>query len=118
MACSCSSSQNQTSEKVFQHFDAQQEERSSVLNAPTGTGIFLIPAPDIGIFEFKKILVENVSYIETVKRGQNCTAFSYLPNSILSFENIKARVCGNSCPLTQGYCHGGCIRNIGYGVCQ
>jgi hypothetical protein len=118
MSCSCSSGQNQTHEKVFQHFASQKQERSTVINAPDGTGIFLIPAPEIGIFEAKKILVENISYVETVKRGQNCIAFSYVPTAILKFSEIQERPCGNYCPLTQGYCHDGCICNIGYQVCQ
>jgi hypothetical protein len=74
--CSCSKSKNQTSKGIFK-FLGQPDKQESL-----GIGLFLIPAPEIGIMEYRLVTVEGISYKETVKRGQMCEVFKFFPLGI------------------------------------
>jgi hypothetical protein len=43
-------------------------------------GLFLVPAPAVGILEWKTVIVENISYEECAKRGENCEAYQWIPH--------------------------------------
>jgi hypothetical protein len=78
MSCSCDL--NQTPKESHDALRA---------NAKTlGTGIFLIPAPDKGILEYGGVIVPGISYIECVKRGQNCAGFKWIADTHMSHKDI------------------------------
>ena len=76
--CNCSSKnqKNQTSKEVFE-FLTQSDKKE-----PVGISLFIIPAPEIGIMEYKMVTVEGLTYMETVKRGQMCEVFKFFPYGI------------------------------------
>lgn len=79
--CHCSGSKDQTKEVVFDYLQNQLQTTSSNQEI-LGFGLFVIPAPENGILEVKTLTVENLSYIETTKRGNNCLAFQWIPKGI------------------------------------
>jgi hypothetical protein len=78
--------QNQTYKDVFEHFATKSPD---YLEEKNGTGIFLVPAPEIGILEAKRVFVENISYNETIKRGQNALAFTFVPHAMIATEKVR-----------------------------
>jgi hypothetical protein len=80
----------------------------------TGTGLFLIPDPEAGVFETKVVTVKDITYPETVKRGEACQAYQWIAAELLSYEQIQQQRpycpetwCGNG---RQGYtCPPGCF---------
>lgn len=108
--CNCSNQKNQTSKEIFEFIADKKNEET------LGIGLFLIPAPEKGILEFKSIAVENITLKETAKRGINCESFKFFPyefkfdkegetiviNSIEDIDKLVCRDCvGNGC---NGYC--------------
>ena len=73
----CSCHQNQTPKNVFQYVNSKGIDIES--NKVLGVGVFFIPAPELGILEYKTVLVEGLTYNETIKRGHNCFAFQWAP---------------------------------------
>jgi len=75
---------NQTEDVVVSflqyHRDNQTRDGEPIL----GVGLFLIPAPDIGIMDEKVVIVEKITYDDTVKRGQNTIAFKWFPYVVAS----------------------------------
>jgi len=64
-----------------------------------GTGVFLVPAPEKGVLEYRTVVVENLSPEETIKRGYNCTAFRWVHPNEMSFSQLSvARDCYGFCP--------------------
>lgn len=91
MACNCA--KNQTDEK---HLKGIKDFTKAM-----GTGLFLVPAPEIGIMENRVVLVEGLSYSECVKRGAGCQAFKWVPNSKMKYKELveKRKECkGIGCP--------------------
>jgi hypothetical protein len=80
-----------------------------------GTGVFVVPAPDKGILEVRKILVEGIGYRESLKRAEGCVAFKWVPSHVRSNEQLSADSCDGFC-LSMSDCNGACAC-IG-GICE
>jgi hypothetical protein len=68
-----------------------------------GTGLFSIPAPERGILERRVIMVPDLTYVATVKRGHLCEAFKWIAGSVKSYETLQKQAteghdCGNCGP--------------------
>ena len=66
-----------------------------------GCGVFLVPAPELGILEFKKIIVENLTAEETIKRGNNCQAYKWFHPSDMTPSQLQSAAlvpCSGLCP--------------------
>ena len=104
--CNCSSKiqKNQTSEEVFEFLDQSDKKE------PIGISLFIIPAPEIGIMEYKMVTVEGLTYMETVKRGQMCEAFKFFPVGINLYsdkDKTKTVIINTVDDLQKVYCaHG------------
>lgn len=115
--CGCAKGKNQTPEAVFQSLIAAKVDfrDDSVL----GIGIFVVPAPERGILEYRTVTADRISYEECLKRGANCDGFQWLPlnvtikhknksfsvRSLAHYEKIKPLYCNDSC---RGGCPMGC----------
>ena len=64
MSCKCGT-QNQTHPDSIKALAAAKKAGT----ATTGTGVFIVPAPDKGIMEFTIIIIEDIEYDECVKIG-------------------------------------------------
>ena len=110
----CGCKKNQTHEDAL-HFMKERK----ILNKELGIGLFMIPAPELGVLEYRRINVGDLSYPETVKRGENCKAFQWIPygismtslnktstiNSLEDFTSLEFN-CDDSC---RGGCPMGCM---------
>lgn len=118
----CECKKNQTHDEVFNFI--KENNLNPFLNEHSGIGMFMIPAPDEGILEYKIINVADLSYRETVKRGENCKAFQWIPygismkdenrtvkvNSLKDFETLKIDCndsCRGGCPMNGCFCYTG-----------
>lgn len=118
----CDCKKNQTHEDVFSFIESNNQ--NPFIDDNLGIGIFMIPAPEIGILEYKVIHVPNLSYKETVKRGENCKAFQWIPfgitmnglnkslviNSLEDFESLEINCnssCRGGCPMNGCMCYSG-----------
>lgn len=118
----CDCKKNQTHEEVFTFMKSR--EMNPFKSDDPGIGMFMIPAPEIGILEYRIINVADVSYRETVKRGENCKAFQWLPyginlsglnktiqvNSLEDFESLELNcndACRGGCPMNGCFCYQG-----------
>ena len=82
LMCNCSSgSKDQTKAAVFDYLESKGFNALGN-NEIKGFGLFLIPAPEIGILETRTVTVDGLTYKETVKRGSNCLAFQWIPSGI------------------------------------
>jgi hypothetical protein len=101
--------ENQTHRDVLKYFaDTHgKEQNNDWSKTEIGTGLFLVPAPDLGILEYRKVFVENLNYTETIKRGSNCKAFSFVPHAVMSIEQLKAKLCMGACYSAN--CDNGCL---------
>ena len=98
--CNCSQKQNQTHEKVLEFFANQLSTQDGYDHrGHLGTGVFAVPDPESGILEQKKVYVNNITYSETVKRGMNCPAFLFVPNEMMTFQEVRSAYCGGPCQL-------------------
>jgi hypothetical protein len=90
----------------------------------TGTGLFLVPAPEKGILEYKVILVPNLNYHESVKRGSTCHAFKWIPDSLMTWEELSKKRDTMECrdhlcfPRTDEDCPPFCMCVWGQSICQ
>lgn len=115
MSCNCD--KNQTPDQVFDALKASKTAYRSA--AVTGIGIFVVPAPEKGILEWKVVEVSGLSYEECMKRGANCESFQWLPlgltvqasgksvtiNSVVDLAPLRD-LCDDSC---RGGCPMGCV---------
>lgn len=103
MDCHCQ--KNQTNAKSI---EALKKKPNAI-----GTGLFLVPAPENGVLEYRTVAVANLDYSECVKRGHTTVAFSWIAKSVLSFEEIqrKKHLCRGFCRFAGGGCPPGCICN-------
>ena len=115
--CDCSKSiKNQTSEDVFE-FLGHPDKQESI-----GIGLFIIPAPEIGIMEYKMVTVEGLTYREVAKRGQMCEVFKFFPYGINMFtdrDKSKSITVNTTDDLRKLYCaHGQYCNGVNcYGTC-
>jgi len=72
MNCSCM--KNQTHPEVFKDLERKGQD----LSTADGIGLFVVPAPEKGILQTRVVIVENISYAETRKRGYNCIAYQWV----------------------------------------
>ena len=108
--CATSTGMNQTHDDVHKYFSEQRRTIATFNHhAELGTGIFGVPDPEAGIMEAKKILVKDLTYKETVKRGQHCLAFAFVPKGMLSFEQLTALSCSENCTSTTPCPTAGCV---------
>jgi hypothetical protein len=104
----CTCTQNQTSEESYAVLS-----KSARSEGDDGHALFLVPAPEEGIMEYRVVLVPNLSYRETVKRGSHCTAFKWVANQIATADQLKEyrlqSRCVEFCNFAGGRCPIGCI---------
>ena len=115
MSCSCN--KNQTPDSVFTALSKAGLKISSA--DVLGIGLFVVPAPENGILEWKSVLVEDLTYDECMKRGENCEAFQWIPKGLAT--EVKGKeftiqctadvdqllsYCNDSC---RGGCPMGCV---------
>jgi len=62
-----------------------------------GTGLFVVPAPEKGIMEHRVVVVGDLDYKDCVKRGVDVIAFRWVPDELMTFDEIKAFRDTNSC---------------------
>lgn len=108
MACNCGS-KDRTPDDVAQHLLSMYANNMTAAKDAVGSGIFLIPDPERGILEERVVMVDNITYMETAKRGANCVAFKWIPYSLYSKDEIiQKRLscsdhgCASGCP---GLCY-------------
>jgi hypothetical protein len=118
----CDCKKNQTHEEVFNFF--KEKKISPFSDKALGVGLFMIPAPELGILEYKIINVGDLDYRETVKRGENCKAFQWIPygismkglnktltiQSLEDFESLEFNCndsCRGGCPMNGCFCYTG-----------
>jgi hypothetical protein len=113
----CGCNKNQTPVSVFESMIAAGANFRS--DEVKGIGLFVVPAPERGILEYRSVAVEGISYSECMKRGNNCEAFQWLPlgvkitheqksftvNSLQDLEAMQSFDCNDSC---RGGCPMGC----------
>lgn len=93
-----------------------------------GIGVFLVPAPEQGILEYKVVIVEEeITYEECAKRGHNCAAFKWVIGKTVvdaKAEKNKEADCGmcRNRDTNYPYCTGGgswkCMCHPNYNVCK
>jgi hypothetical protein len=106
MSCGCN--KNTTSEKVFAALKgAKIDFRSSVVK---GIGIFVVPAPEHGVLEWKTVEVDDISYSECKKRGANCESFQWIPKGITTTAGDKSVTINSIADLSvlRDYCDDSC----------
>jgi hypothetical protein len=54
-----------------------------------GTGIFLIGAPDKQPKWIQSVLVPDLTYVEAVRRGEKCLTVKWVPDSVMTFQEIS-----------------------------
>lgn len=66
-----------------------------------GTGLYVVPAPQMGIDEYEVQLVPRVNYPEAMKRGRTCPGWKWIPEKLMTYEQIldyRQRIgCGGCC---------------------
>lgn len=101
---------------------------SNLVRGEKGTGLFALLAnqlADFGSTDWKididtdvygglvKVLVQDIDYLECVRRGSNAIAFRWIPKDIADFNVLKAeitqctRLCVHRCPRPGCLCIGG-----------
>jgi hypothetical protein len=118
----CECKQNQTHDEVFSFM--KEKNLSPFKSNNLGIGMFMIPAPEAGIMEYRILNVPDLSYRETVKRGDNCTAFQWIPygitmkgknksltiTSLNDFASLEINCddeCRGGCPMNGCFCYSG-----------
>lgn len=89
-----------------------------------GTGVFVLPAPDLGALQLRKYFVDSLSYPEFLLRSQGCLASKWVPYSVLpraQAEEAKRQTCETiRCEMSPWQCPDLCIciqwdfTNMGY----
>ncbi len=103
--CNCDNYGNdKTSKQVYRFMEDKD------ISYVTGIGLFLVPNPEEGIYEFKRVMVPDLTLADTIKRGLNCKASKFIPygftienkkiDSIKDLQNIKCKeyTCPSQCP--------------------
>lgn len=114
----CNCSKNQTHKEVLEYIQRNRINTRRSEDAALGIGLFLVPAPEIGVLETRTVFVEGISCSECVKRGVNCISYQWIPKgmktsregkglTVNTIEDVKALrgfcetvICGPSgCPM-------------------
>lgn len=118
----CDCAKNQTHDEVFAWIKDKQLKTRSEPDADLGFGLFLVPAPAKGILEYETVIVPDLTYRETVKRGDNCVAFQWIPkgmvpsttkamiNTVADLEAMRLNCndsCRGGCPMNGCFCYQG-----------
>lgn len=74
-----------------EHIETVNRKREDARTA-RGSGLFLVPDPEAGIREFKKIVIEDITYKECVLRGGTCSAFKWIPYAAIEKEKVRELV--------------------------
>ena len=124
MTCDCSGGKNQTHKAVFNFVDKNSLNIASLGEGASGFGLFLVPDPETGIMEYKTVIVENLNYRETCKRGATCEAFMWIPRGYVGLVSDERHLvvdslealhelrqscsdrCGH-CPMNGCFCYQG-----------
>ena len=94
MTCDCGGKKNQTAQAAFKFLaDRKVDVRSEM-----GAGLFLLPDPEAGPLQYKKVLVHDLSFVDVQLRGSNCVAFKWFPYSwkskpALAELNLRPEIC-------------------------
>lgn len=83
-----------------------------------GTGIFVVPAPDIGPLEFAAKMVPCLTYAQCVRRGFHCPVFKFIPEKLAGFKDlleVAAGCAGGNCSQNITRCLAPCACH--YGTC-
>ena len=113
----CGCNKNQTPETVFEAIATSGHKLRS--EETLGLGLFIVPAPENGILEYREVLVDKLTYNECLKRGSHCEAFQWIPygvsitdhgetftiGSLKEFNEVRPLYCNDSC---RGGCPMGC----------
>ncbi len=75
----CESQKNQTHPDVLKEMVTKGEDPKTAW----GFGLFLVPAPELGILEWKTVIVEDISYRECARRAENCRAFLWISKGLI-----------------------------------
>jgi len=107
-----------TNQTPKESFDALAKSRSQ-----TGTAIFLVPAPEKGVEEYKAVLVPNLTYKEALKRATTCQAVKWIADSVMTHDQLveerKAKACSNyNCGRNWDGCPQHCICPGPYFDCE
>lgn len=99
--CNCASVNGGThhDQTQLEHIEALNRERADPRTV-VGSGLFLVPDPAAGVREFKKIVVEDITYKDCSLRGEHCTAFKWIPYPIVEKEEVRNRAL-----LCKGFCY-------------
>lgn len=103
----CDCNKNQTSKKSI----AALGKSGRAIDDELGSGVFLVPAPELGILEYKTVNVPRLTYRETVKRGEHCVAFKWISIGEASINAIdkSQQGCAGFCNFAGGQCPFGCM---------
>lgn len=105
----CNCSKDQTPQKVFEYL--KKQDRAD--RGETGLGLFLVPDPESGILENRVVYVEELTYVEVAKRGQNCVAFMWIPKGFMDAQEVRnqrERNCRHYwCGPNRDWCPIGCF---------
>lgn len=117
----CNCAKDQTTEKDLD----QLAEFLSKGQKPKGIGVFVVPAPELGILEYKVVICEEeITYEECAKRGHNCESFKWVIGKTkedaiaAKNENVDCGMCRNR--NTNPYCSGNslkCMCSPNHNIC-
>lgn len=92
--CNCNG--NVRDQTMHEHIIAMEQKGQDIRSA-MGSGLFLVPDPEAGIDEVKKIVVEDLTYKECCLRGMNCVAHKWVPYAAISKDDLRALACAGGC---------------------
>lgn len=107
----CNCSKNQTGEEIFEYLEEKGLVSKVGKNEHPGIGMFKVPAPELGILEYKTVYVEDLSYKECSKRGKSCVAFKWIPKGYTTEYKGKKYTFNNTQDILTFPCEGdSCLR--------
>lgn len=86
----------------------------------SGTGLYLVPDPSKGENQVKKIVVEDITYDEFIRRSLGCLAYKWLPYDHIAKEKLRKELarrgsCQPSACINGSGCPAQCICFNHYG---
>jgi hypothetical protein len=98
--CNCAGANGGTlrDQTDSEHIEALMKERADPRTS-VGSGLFLVPDPEAGIREFKKIVIEDITYKDCTLRGEHCAAFKWIPYQVVSKDDVRefVNLCNSWC---------------------
>lgn len=83
-------------EEVQNHF---QELTLEIRSETLGTGVFRVPAPDLGPFKSRTVFVPNLTAQEARVRSVQCIEGTWMPDSLYTHDEILAAVQAGCAPI-------------------